>query len=55
MPMKDQGKEKTAGGGYWYGWPRRFLTLLAPAFLVCYTAIFYGPLDIMNTNRMYSS
>ena len=44
--------EKT-GGGYWYGWVRRFLVLLAPAFLICFTVVFFGPLDIVNANQAY--
>ena len=38
---------------YTDGWVKRFLTLLAPAFLFCYTIIFFGPLDIVNANQAY--
>ncbi len=38
---------------YWSAWPKRFLTLLGPAFLLCFTAIFFGPLDIVNSNQAY--
>ena len=38
---------------FWKSWFRRFLTLLAPAFLICFTVIFFGPLDIVNSNQMY--
>ena len=38
---------------FWRGWLRRFLLLLAPAFVICYTVIFFGPLDIVNANQMY--
>ena len=38
---------------FWRGWLRRFLVLLAPAFVMCYTVIFFGPLDIVNSNQMY--
>ena len=38
---------------YWKGYGKRFLVLLAPAFLCCFTLILFGPLDIMNSNRMY--
>ena len=41
------------GGGYWKSWLRRFLVLLAPAFLICYTVGFFGPLDIVNANHAY--
>ena len=44
---------EASSGGYWKGWLRRFLTLLAPAFLICYTVIFFGPLDIVNANQAY--
>ena len=48
-------KETTATpkGDYWKTWPKRFLTLLAPAFLMCFTVIFFGPLDIVNANQAY--
>ena len=45
--------EKSIAGGYWHGWVRRFLTLLAPAFLICFTVVFFGPLDIANANQAY--
>ena len=43
----------TTKDSFWKGWLRRFLVLLAPAFLMCFTAIFFGPLDIVNSNQMY--
>jgi hypothetical protein len=51
--MADKGLNETKGKTYWKGWLRRFLTLLAPAFLMCFTVIFFGPLDIVNANQMY--
>lgn len=51
--MADTAKNTHPAGGYWNGWLHRFLTLLAPAFLICFTAIFFGPLDIVNANQMY--
>ena len=47
--------EKLSGSlrTYLHGWLRRFLVLLAPAFLCVFTLILFGPLDIMNSNRMY--
>lgn len=51
--MADTAKITHSAGGYWNGWLHRFLTLLAPAFLICFTAIFFGPLDIVNANQMY--
>ena len=39
--------------GYWKDWSKRFLVLLAPAFLICYTVVFFGPLDIVNANQAY--
>lgn len=51
--MADPTKTTKPTGGYWHGWLQRFLTLLAPAFLMCYTVIFFGPLDIVNANQMY--
>lgn len=46
-------EEKKVKGSYWRKWPRRFVTLLAPAFFLCFTGVFFGPLDIVNANRMY--
>jgi len=40
-------------GDYWKTWHKRFLTLLAPAFLMCFTVVFFGPLDIVNANQAY--
>ncbi len=40
-------------GTYWQGWRKRFLTLLAPAFLMSFTVVFFGPLDIVNANQAY--
>ncbi len=50
--MNDNQKLKKQGD-YWHTWPKRFLTLLAPAFLICFTVIFFGPLDIVNSNQQY--
>ncbi len=50
--MMETGDPK-AMSAYWKGWVRRFLTLLAPAFLMCFTVIFFGPLDIVNSNQAY--
>ena len=49
--MKESGVQ--AKGGYWKTWPKRFLVLLAPAFLMCFTVILFGPLDIVNFNQAY--
>ena len=52
----DERAESPSGGGmraYWKGWLKRFLVLLAPSFLCFFTLIFFGPLDIINTNAMY--
>lgn len=38
---------------YWKQWLGRFLTMLAPSFLLCFTLFFVGPLDITNTNQAY--
>lgn len=38
---------------YWSAWRKRFLTLLGPAFLMCFTVVFFGPLDIVNANQAY--
>ncbi len=46
-------EEKKVRGGYWKGWLKRFLTLLVPAFFLCFTGVFFGPLDIVNANQMY--
>lgn len=46
-------EEKKVSGGYWRAWPKRFLTLLVPAFFLCFTGVFFGPLDIVNANQMY--
>ena len=39
--------------GYWKGWLKRFPVLLAACFLSLFTLIFFGPLDIINSNAMY--
>ncbi len=51
--MAEKKQENKTAGDYWKTWPKRFLTLLAPAFALCYTVIFFGPLDIVNSNQMY--
>ncbi len=51
--MMEKVRNDTPAQGYWGSWPRRFLTALAPAFLMCFTVIFFGPLDIVNSNQMY--
>ncbi len=38
---------------YWKTWLSRFLTMLAPAFLLSFTLFFVGPLDITNANQAY--
>ena len=53
MSIAQQVKEMPRGGDYWKKWLRRFLTLLAPAFLICFTVVLFGPLDIVNTNQAY--
>lgn len=53
MSIAEQTKEKPQDGNYWKNWLRRFLTLLAPAFLMCFTVVLFGPLDIVNANQMY--
>lgn len=51
--MAEKTQTAPPAGTYWQGWLRRFLLLLAPAFLMCFTVIFFGPLDIVNANQMY--
>lgn len=51
--MQDKKGTVRPASEYWRTWPKRFLILLAPAFLIFFTLIFFGPLDIMNANRMY--
>ena len=51
--MNDHNEPKLQTNDYWKTWPKRFLTLLAPAFLLCFTVVFFGPLDIVNSNQAY--
>ena len=51
--MADTTQTTRTGDSFGKSWLRRFLVLLAPAFVICYTVIFFGPLDIVNANQMY--
>ncbi|MCD8117646.1 MAG: sulfatase-like hydrolase/transferase [Oscillospiraceae bacterium] len=51
--MEENKKKAVSGKEYWKNWLHRFLGLLAPAFLLCFTGLFFGPLDIVNSNQAY--
>ena len=51
--MNDNTNATPQRGDYWKTWFKRFLTLLGPAFLMCFTVVFFGPLDIVNANQAY--
>ena len=51
--MNKNAQRKICSDDYWKTWPKRFMTLLAPAFLICFTVVFFGPLDTVNANQAY--
>ena len=44
---------KGGKSGRTVSWLKRFLALLVPSFLLCFTVIFFGPLDIISSNQSY--